>query len=113
MRVMLPLLLLCLAMATYANDSRVIGQSGRVRMIHGEHTTVRMVRETVRMDVYPQTYTVTADFTFTNDGPPVTVTMGFPESGYGDISTETLRTHSGFQSFHTWVDGKEVPAKRQ
>lgn len=39
--------------------------------------------------------------------------MGFPERGYGDVNPNTYLKKSGFLSFHTWVDDKEVIAVRK
>lgn len=107
------LLCLLLAIAAFANDSAVTGEGGRVSRIKGEKTSVRMVKETVRMDLYPDYYDVTADFLFQNDGPAVTVTMGFPESGGGDIHVGNYENRTSFLSFRTWVDDQEVKAVRQ
>ncbi len=72
-----------------------------------------MVNETIRMDVYHDYYEVTVDFLFQNHGPAVTVKMGFPESGGGDIMSSSYAKHSGFSSFHTWVDNQQVTAVRK
>lgn len=96
-----------------ANDGRVVGEGGRVRLLRGERTTLRMVRESIRMDVYPSHYDVDAAFVFHNHGPATTVTMGFPESGGGDLDAARYRKRSGFARFATWVDGKPVSARRE
>jgi len=106
-------LFLCvfLALAALANDSEITGVGGRVTRVKGEKTSVRMVNETVRMDLYPDYYEVTADFLFKNEGKALTVTMGFPEGdSYGE---EEESNQTAFLSFHTWVDGQEVKAVRQ
>lgn len=103
------LLLLGLSITALANDSRVTGESGRVRRVSDEKTTVRMVREAVRMDLYAAYYDVAAEFVFHNDGPATTVRMGFPERGAGDVGHD----EKGFQRFATWVDGRPVTATRQ
>jgi len=108
---LLGLWLACAAWA-WANDGRMVGEGGRVRLARGERTTVRMVDEAIRMDVYPAYYDVTVDFRFRNDGKAVTVQMGFPESGGGDGVGEHYVNHSGFLSFRTWVDGRPVTAVR-
>lgn len=84
-----------------------------MRLVKGEKTTVRMVNEAIRMDIYPAYYDVTVDFLFRNTGPAVTVQMGFPESGGGDGVGSNYVNHSGFLSFHTWVDDQEVTATRK
>lgn len=100
--------LLAVPLPALANDTEVEGVGGRVRAMSGENRQIRMVRETVTMEVYPTYYDVTVDFSFANDGPATAVKMGFPESGYpanGGISA--------FSGFRTWVDGKAVAATRQ
>jgi len=107
------LLFLSTAAVCSANDTRVVGQGGRVRRVSGERTTVRMVRESVRIDIYRTYYDVDATFLFQNEGPPVTVTMGFPERGGGDIREKDYKQKSGFLRFGTWVDRQPVHARRQ
>jgi len=104
------LAVLVLGMAgAWANDSSVVGESGRVRRMDGEHATVRMVREWVKVDVYPAYYDVAVQFVFHNQGAATTVRMGFHESGYGDGAGGQ---ETGFQRFQTWVDGQPVKAER-
>jgi hypothetical protein len=85
-----------------------LAAGGRVQRIKEKQTTVRMVRETVAIDLHPSHYDVIAVFIFKNDGPAVTVQMGFPERGYGDAGPEDT-----FIAFRTWVDGGEVQARRK
>lgn len=107
------LLSLGIASACFANDGAVIGAGGRVRRLKGEHATVRMVREQVRIDVYHSHYDVEATFIFCNEGARATVAMGFPESGGGDIRAQEYKSRSAFLRFATWVDGQRVNARRQ
>jgi len=107
------LLLLAIAGGLRANDSVVTGEGGRVIPVQGELTTVRMVREWVKMDVYPAYYDVAAQFVFLNDGPATTVLMGFPEVGSGGINPKEFRQKTGFLSFRTTVDGQRVTATRR
>jgi len=106
---------LCIGMisACTANDTAVVGSGGRVQRMTGEHASIRMVREWVRMDIYSRYYDVDATFVFRNYGQAVSVTMGFPESGGGDIQRKKYRTTSGFLRFATWVDGKPVNTRRK
>ncbi len=110
------LLLLCCALlplGALANDAPVSGVGGGVKRLTGKHPSVRMVRETIRMDVYPAYYDVDVTFDFYNDGPACTVKMGFPERGYGGINGDTYRREPSFLRFNTWVDGNAVTARRQ
>jgi hypothetical protein len=105
-------LLLCCRVAE-ANDGAVEGVGGRWHFMQGEHRKVRLVSETIRLDVYREYYETKVDFVFKNVGGPVTVMMGFPESGGGDIGpAERFRNHSGFMRFASWVDGRRVKAQR-
>ncbi|MHB9131546.1 MAG: hypothetical protein ACYDBB_10720 [Armatimonadota bacterium] len=96
----------------WANDTAVHGASGTVTPLAGEHASIRMVHETVRMDIYPQYYDVQADFLFHNTGKATTVTMGFPETGTGDGYAQ-YQNRTAFQYSRTTVDGKPVTAQRQ
>jgi hypothetical protein len=98
-------LALALGPAARADDGAVRGVGGAVQLMQG-HPSVRMVSEVVRIQV-PEAR-VSARFVFHNDGPPVTVEMGFPEEGGGDIAL--LDTH--FQGFRSYVDGKRVAVRR-
>lgn len=97
----------------FANDTAVAGIGGTVQPIPGEHPTIQMVRETVRLDLYSDYYDTTADFAFANRGTAASVQMGFPERGYGDIGREYYKKKSGFKNFSTTVDGRSVAASRR
>jgi hypothetical protein len=111
--VWLVLLLLSALLPTLANDGAVVGEGGRVRLMDGERTDIRMVRESIAIDVFHAFYVVNVDFTFSNDGPDTRVLMGFPERGAGDILPEQYRERVGFQEFSTWVDTVKVTAERR
>jgi hypothetical protein len=70
-----------------------------------EHSSVRMLRESVSVKLYPDCARVRCQFIFRNEGKPTRVKMGFPESGWGDISTPK---ESRFKYFRSWVDGRPV-----
>ncbi|MHB0938786.1 MAG: hypothetical protein ACYDCO_18770 [Armatimonadota bacterium] len=107
-------LLLCvlgLILRTPANDADVRGEGGRIRRLSGEHSSIRMVREYVRMDVYQYTHRVCAEFHFRNEGPATRVKMGFPE--WGSLTQgRNYRNRSMFYSFKSWVDGQQVAVRR-
>lgn len=107
--------LLCLLLLTtfcLANDRGIDGVGGSWVVMEGEHPTVQMVEEDVRMEAYPALTFTTADFVFANHGEACEVTMGFPESGMGDISWTGLDDKSRFLSFRSQVDGEEVRCQR-
>ena len=88
----------------------VAGEGGSLRLARGKPTAIRMARETVRMDIYPSYYDVTARFIFHNTGRARTVRMGFPESG--EASNAGPQKSQGFRRFITTVDGQRVRVHR-
>lgn len=107
--------LLCVLLLTtlcLANDRGIDGVGGSWQVLEGEHSTVQMVEEDVQMNVYPRLTFTLADFVFTNHGDACVVTMGFPESGAGDIPWMGLDKTSRFLSFRSLVDGSEVTCQR-
>ena len=103
---------LCFSNAN-ANDGRITGVGGRWQFLKDEKTSVRMVREWIKMRVRANEYKVEATFIFHNDGQATRVEMGFPETGGGvDINEKYFKKHSGFHSFSSWVDGRRVRVKR-
>ena len=87
------------------NDSAVMGIGGTVTSFD-DLTSVKMVSERIHVD-YARRH-VDTTFSFKNTGGPTTVTMGFPEEGYGDVQAPTGPTKSWFESFKSWVDGDLV-----
>ena len=115
--------LLCafsLQIGASSNDFGVSGIGGTYFPIKGEHRSIRMVREKIRIDLYenlnsandyPDTYYDTAvDFVFKNDGEATTVEMAFPESAEG--ADAGYPKESSFRFFRTSVNGKGVKVSR-
>jgi len=100
-------LFMCWSAAAIANDVAIAGVGGKARPLDGEHRSIRMVREWVRMVVYPDYYDVSAQFVFHNYGRRASVLMGFPEWG-----VNSNPKYPGFLRFHTWVNGRPVVARR-
>ena len=103
-RILFLLLLLFSLSPALANDTAVQGIGGAIVPMH-EHQSIRMLKERVTTDLFPDRAEVNCLFTFQNLGPAATVRMGFPESGRNMPSTR------GFTHFTTWVDGLLVPAR--
>jgi len=91
-----------------ANDTSVEGIGGSLRPLRGEHPHLQMVRETVRLDIYPEYYDVQARFWFRNLGAAATVEMGFPERAYGDVTGKVA-----YKNFSSRVDGRSIAVRRQ
>jgi len=110
---LLALTLLLPALSARANDEGIDGVSGRPRVLTRKNATIRMQSETVDITIQdPVTYVTDATFVFVNDGPAVTVPMGFPERAYGDFNPP-MAGKAGFLSFQTWVDGQPIQATRR
>jgi hypothetical protein len=106
------LILLCAVLA-FANDSAFHGVGGSLRPMRGEHPLIRMVREHVQIELHGDFYRTRVDFEFQNtSNRPVTVTMGFPERGSGDVDAGAARRRTTFRRFATWVDDRPTPARR-
>ena len=119
MRFFFSLALLLLMGTAFANDgyAGIDGQGGRMRLMKREHSSIRMEREWVRMDLYPRYNDVSVTFIFVNDDPKTTVTMGFPEQGErgGDGGGGVVfpaENKTAYQRFRTTVDGRAVRAHR-
>ncbi len=69
-------------------------------------TTIKMVSETVKINLSKDRYSVDATFDFFNSGKTETVTVGFPKSGYG--YTASFRSVVNFMKFETWVNGDKI-----
>lgn len=111
-RLLVLLFLFAVASAARANDRSLVGVGGSWKVLAGEHSSVRMVNETVRVDIGRKTFDVKATFVFRNEGPPVVVHMGFPERGLGDIPGLAYKNRSAYTRFRTAVDGQQAPARR-
>jgi hypothetical protein len=104
--------------AALANDGGIAlgGSPGLLK----DHPSVRMTSEVIRITVERDTLTADCRFVFTNHGPACTVRMGFPDQGIGASDPDkeedekaVMQTppRTTFQSFRSWVDGREVPTK--
>lgn len=102
---------------TKANDFGVSGVGGSWHPTGGEHRSIQMVSERIRIDIfqgkdYHRYYDTTADFLFYNQGPAVSVNMAFPEKANGEAALINEKSPSGFRMFQTSVDGQVIKAKR-
>ena len=89
--------------STLAADDTIMGTSGgTVVAIDGEHDTIRLVAEFVRVCIKPRGHTAEVEcvFVFHNQGPTDTLLVGFPEFRGRDTR--------GFKKFSSFVDGVAV-----
>lgn len=97
----------------FANDAAFEGVGGSLRPMRGEHASIRMVHEHVQIELHGDFYRTRVDFEFQNTSSrPVTVTMGFPERGSGDVNAAAARRRTTFRRFATWVDDRPATARR-
>jgi hypothetical protein len=96
--------------AARANDT-ALQYGGTPRPLSG-HPTVSMKSELIRMEVGERVATVDCRFVFDNQGPECKVRMGFPDQGRGagdpDEEGQQNPPKGTFNSFRSWVAGKEV-----
>lgn len=85
-----------------ADDSYIAVVGGAARAM-AEHPAIQMSEEYVRMSVASETYTVNAKFVFYNNGASTAAAVGFPAMLNGKSEPE-----QDFDSFKTWVNGKEA-----
>ena len=105
--------LMLFTMPSYANDRSIDGVGGQLFPMKGEHSSVSMLSEIVKMDIYEQYYDVKVEFIFQNKSAnTVKVKMGFPEGGHGGITAADYKTKSAFTKFATFIDGSPVKAER-
>jgi hypothetical protein len=95
---------------TRKNDGAISGVGGSLTLLKGEHKDIQMVREVVQMTLDAMGYQTTVDFVFKNHAQTaLSVQMGFPETGSGDVEDNPKK--SAMAGYSTWVDGVKVPAK--
>jgi hypothetical protein len=117
MRYLLPLLaVLCLPLSAVRANDGAISMGGTPRLL-SSHKTVSMQSEVIRMTVGEEKITTDCRFVFKNDGPAVTVRMGFPDQGRGDVAGAEENEPPGtplrgtFITFKSYVDGKPIATK--
>ncbi|MGC4043210.1 MAG: hypothetical protein QM758_05355 [Armatimonas sp.] len=98
-----------LSACVHANDMSISGVGGSATPIKGEDSSVVMSTETVSLELYKDHYETIVCFIFKNEGKAKTVTMGFPERGFGIDGGDAKASISHFRSY---VDGIPVETKR-
>lgn len=84
------------------DEQPLVGIGGTYRPIRGE-SSVRLVREFIRVRFSPRLARTVVQFEFRNDGPAQWVTLGFPE--------QVVYDRSSFQRFQVWLDGRPLRAR--
>lgn len=105
------LLLLMSAVAARANDAS-LDFSGTPRQMSG-HPSVEMKSEIVRLSIGRDTVRADCRFEFVNHGAACDVRVGFPDDSFERMGGgyEDQMPPSGFASFRSFVDGREVPTR--
>jgi len=86
------------------SDDGYVNVHGGSAKIMAEHNSIKMISEYVTIDITnADYYTVIAQFVFYNHGVDTETAVGFPQEGWGDISSV-----SDFKSFKTFVKGIEM-----
>ncbi|MCX6644800.1 MAG: YARHG domain-containing protein [bacterium] len=93
------------SLPAWANDSSIDAVGGAVRLMEDGYSPVAM--RSAHITINLATQSVECEYVFENTGEATDVQIGFPESGFGDVSIpEGNETH--FREFRSWVDGEEV-----
>ena len=103
-RILLAILVLRACSPSFADDGAIAGVGGAVQLL-AEHSTVRMVREKVDVQLSTGSARVRCEFVFENEGKAAAVKMGFPEEAWGDAA---YAQKSAFRGFRSWVDGTPI-----
>jgi hypothetical protein len=108
------LLLLGLICPVAADDAAVFCDSGTVKLIKPEHSSIRMLWERVDARLTGSAGNgyeakVRCEFVFRNEGSATTVQIGFPEVGGG--SDEQSFGSTQMISFRSWVDGVPITTR--
>lgn len=106
--------LLIFTMPSNANDREIVGIGGSLKVLSGESKDISMESEDISMLIKKDIYKVVVNFIFKNySSKNVTMKMGFPESGHGDIDVKSVLTKTAFISFKSYINGKSVETKRK
>lgn len=105
---------LLISLSSYANDREIVGIGGSLKVLSGESKDISMESEDISMLIKKDIYKVVVNFVFKNySSKNLTVKMGFPESGHGDIDVKSVLTKTAFISFKSYINGKIVETKRK
>lgn len=89
----------------HSNDGWFAYVGGDYSIVDGVNSTIRLIDEQIRIDLYPDYYTIKIDYKFYNEGDTVTLDIGFPEYSNVFAANQSLR------NFKSYVDGKFVETK--
>ncbi len=90
----------------WSDDAVVFATGGTARLMR-PHASIRMVREEVRIKLYPDRAEVDCTFVFKNEGKATTVQIGFPETLQEGTDT-SAQTAPTLRNFRAYLDGKPV-----
>jgi hypothetical protein len=96
---------LCLVGLAWANDTEIGVMSGQTRPM--KSSSLRLLREDLRLTVGPQRVVVEVDFHLRNEGPTQRVNLGFPYISKADTLYEDQYVGE-LEQFVTRVDGQQA-----
>ncbi len=79
---------------------------GNVRVMKEKAPNTSMLREEVRVELFPSVAVVDATFVMAHDGPDQTLEVGFP--GQGVVMQERWAVHTPLHAFKAWVNDAPV-----
>jgi hypothetical protein len=92
-----------------SDDAPIRFTSGGIKLYDDKETSVSLDSETVEIELGRRTHTIDATFEFFNHGETITLMVGFPKWGCGDIRDFT--GVEDFISLETWVNGEKLSFK--
>ncbi|MBK6759331.1 MAG: DUF4424 family protein [Ignavibacteria bacterium] len=100
------LLFLLSCCSAYANDSSF--EASGSTLLPLRDSTIRMVREDLKITIRGKEARIDVEYVFVNDGPTKTITVGFvTPPAFGDVS-ENLQSKPQIKNFTVVVNGKKL-----
>jgi hypothetical protein len=96
------IILSCITLHIYANDSWVESAGGSFSITDGKTTDVQMVSENIKITLFDNYYEMDILFIFFNNGDTVELNVGFPEYSYGTGTVTNIR------NFNTSINNNDV-----
>jgi hypothetical protein len=97
--------LVLLSCKAYSNDGWIEISGGNYSIVDSQNSEIRLIRERMIIDLYETYYNIRISYTFYNDGPTVTLDIGFPEYATPE------HYMAGLSNFRSYINGKSVETR--
>lgn len=94
----------------YSDDTYIYYGGGTIEFYKDSSEDIKLLSQTINIDLYDEHYTVDINFDFYNKGDTKKIKVGFPVFLYGtlDIIENPINLKKILNNFKTWVNNKEV-----